>query len=60
MNDGVMTLTFISALLGGATLASSTRTSPGGIWFRHCSMILNFGKQVHLKCRQIWYLIMDD
>lgn len=31
--------TFISARLGGDTLASSTLISPGGILFRHCSMI---------------------
>ena len=31
---------FISALLGGTHLASSVLTSPAGIWFRHCSMIL--------------------
>lgn len=31
--------TFISARLGGDTLASSTLISPGGILFRHCSMM---------------------
>jgi hypothetical protein len=31
--------TFISARLGGDTLASSTLISPGGILFRHCEMI---------------------
>ena len=32
-------ITFISPRLGGAILTSSTRTSPGGILFRHCCMM---------------------
>ena len=32
--------TFISCLDGGTHLASSVEMSPSGIWFRHCSMIL--------------------
>ena len=32
-------LTFISALLGGTSLASSILTSPSGIWLRHWWMM---------------------
>ncbi len=46
-------VTFISALVGGTHLASSVRTSPSGIWFKHCSMIRRDSRISNIRQRYL-------